>query len=128
MNKEEMINVLAELAITTKVLEYISINNIDKAVKYLSLCDEIDTDIECLIGSTDTHISEIIYDGFSKVTDEELTTCIFKITRIKNRTEGYLRFKGRYSSWDSSYYNSCDVVYPRKIEKIVFETKLERGE
>lgn len=42
MNKEEMINVLAELVITTKVLEYISINNMDKAVKYLSMRDEID--------------------------------------------------------------------------------------
>lgn len=78
-----------------------------------------------LYGRTDTHISDIIEDTYAKVEDNELIHIIFRITRIKDGEVGYIRFRGRYSSWDCSSYYTSEVVYPRKIEQVVYETKLE---
>ena len=50
---------------------------------------------------------------------------VYKITNKSINEENFMEFSGRYSSWDSSDYYSCEVVYPRKIETTVYETKLE---
>ncbi len=126
LNKEEMIMVLAELAVTNNVeLDY-SINDVDTNFRLLSLCEDISSyEVNKLFGRTTEYISDVIENTYKQATDNDEIQIIFRITRISDNELGYIRFSGRYSSWDSSDYYSCEVVYPRKIEQIVYETKLE---
>lgn len=41
--------------------------------------------------------------------------CTIKFTRKSDNIVGYLEFSGRYSSWDSSSYDSCYVVEPEEV-------------
>lgn len=127
MKKEEMIKVLAEIATTKNIeIEYDPSYNysFEENFKTLSMCDDLSPEITTLFGKTLTHKSEIEYMT-NEVSDNELISCVFKITNIKEKKIGYIRFSGRYSSWESSFYNSCEVVYPRKIKQTIYESKLE---
>lgn len=44
----------------------------------------------------------------------------FKITDKETNTVGYLEYCGRYSSWDSSYYENSYVVQPREVTIIEY--------
>lgn len=43
-------------------------------------------------------------------TSSEELQMIFKITDLKEDKEGFLKFTGYYSSWDSAYLDTCAVV------------------
>lgn len=130
LNKEEMLQVLAEIATTDERELDHNVNDYEGNLKSLTLCDELNAyDINMLYGKTDTHISDVIENTYDSASDNELIHIIFRITRIKDNEIGYIRFRGRYSSWGSSSYYASEVVYPRKIEQVVYETKLEfKGE
>lgn len=130
VNKEEMLWVLAELAVKVDAeLDYKGCNTLDNNFKLLTICDDISpVDVSLLHGRTDKYISDIVEDTYDSVEDNELIHIIFRITRIQDNEVGYIRFRGRYSSWDCSNYYTSEVVYPRKIEQVVYETKLEYNE
>ena len=44
----------------------------------------------------------------------------FKITNKETNTVGYLEYSGRYSSWDSSYYENSYIVQPREVTIIEY--------
>lgn len=44
----------------------------------------------------------------------------FKITNKETGNIGYLEYSGRYSSWDSSYYDECYVVEPEEVTVIQY--------
>lgn len=44
----------------------------------------------------------------------------FKITNKGTGNIGYLEYNGRYSSWDSSYYDECYVVQPKEVTVIQY--------
>ena len=44
----------------------------------------------------------------------------FKITNKETGNIGYLEYNGRYSSWDSSYYDECYVVQPKEVTVIQY--------
>ena len=44
----------------------------------------------------------------------------FKITNKETNTVGYLEYNGRYSSWDSSYYENRYIVQPREVTIIEY--------
>ena len=121
--------VLAEIAVDVEAeLDYnVNINTIENNFKLLSLCDDTNPyEVNKLYGRTSDYISDVIEKklGYMAVDNDEIQI-IFRITRISDNELGYIRFSGRYNSWDSSDYYSCEVVYPRKIETTVYETKLE---
>lgn len=132
MKKEEMLMVLAEIAVTVEAeLDYnVNINTIENNFKLLSLCDDISPyEVNKLYGRTNEHVVDVIKNTYEIATDNDDVHIIFRITRIKDNEIGYIRFRGRYSSWDCSSYYASELVYPRKIEQVVYETKLEfKGE
>ena len=131
MNKEEMLMVLAEIAVNVEAeLDYKIKNTIENNFKLLSLCDDISPyEVNKLYGRTSEHVVDVIENTYESATDNDEVYIIFRITRIKDNEIGYIRFRGRYSSWDCSSYYTSEVVYPRKIEQVVYETKLEfKGE
>ena len=44
----------------------------------------------------------------------------FKITNKETNVVGYLEYSGRYSSWDSSYYENSYIVQPREVTIIEY--------
>ena len=44
----------------------------------------------------------------------------FKITNKETNTVGYLEYSGRYSSWDSSYYDEYYIVLPKEVTVIQY--------
>lgn len=44
----------------------------------------------------------------------------FKITNKETGKIGYLEYSGRYSSWDSSYYDEYYVVQPKEVTVIQY--------
>ena len=125
MNKEEMLMTLAEIALDVEAeLDY-TINTIDNNFKVLSLCDDLSVyEVNKLYGRTSDYISDVIENTYVQATDDDEIQIIFRITRIKDNEIGHIRFRGRYSSWDCSSYYTSEVVYPRKIEQVVYETKI----
>ena len=129
LNKEEMLLALAEIAVNVEAeLDYKN-NSVENNFKLLSLCEDLSCyEVNKLYAITSDYISDVIENTYEQATDNDAIQIIFRITRIKDNKIGYIRFRGRYSSWDSSEYYACDVVYPRKIETTIYETKLEKGE
>ena len=127
MNKEEMLMVLAEIAVNVEAeLDYKIKNTIENNFKLLSVCDDISPyEVNKLYGRTNKHVVDVIENTYKTATDNDDVHIIFRITRIKDNEIGYIRFRGRYSSWDCSSYYTSEVVYPRKIEQVVYESKLE---
>lgn len=127
MNKEEMLWCLAEIATDREVQVDWNSKTKEQNFKALSICDELNCDIEDIVGSTETHIVDIIENTYRNAEDNDEILLIFRITRKSDNSIGYLRFRGRYSSWDSSSYYTCDVVYPKQISTTIYETKLEKS-
>lgn len=129
LTKEEMLLALAEIAVNVEAeLDYKN-NSVENNFKLLSLCEDLSCyEVNKLYAITSDYISDVIENTYEQATDNDAIQIIFRITRIKDNEIGYIRFRGRYSSWDSSEYYACDVVYPRKIETTIYETKLEKGE
>lgn len=126
LNKEEMLMVLAEIAVNVEAELNYCTNTVDINFRLLSLCEDISSyEVNKLYGRTTEYISDVIENTYEQATDDDEIQIIFRITRISDNELGYIRFSGIYSSWDSSDYYSCDVVYPRKIETTIYETKLE---
>lgn len=129
MTKEIMIKTLAEVALKKDVFEYwASIETEEDIIKHLSLSDEIDTVIEYAFGETDSYTVNVIENTVDYAEDNERIHLIFKFENKANADEGYLKFSGRYSSWDSSYFNEVQVVYPVEVRRIQYLTKLEKGD
>ena len=128
LNKEEMLLALAEIAVSVEAELNYSTNTIDTNFRLLSLCEDLSSyEVNKLYGRTDKYISDVIENTYEQATDNDEIQIIFRITRISDNEIGYIRFRGRYSSWDSSSYYTSEVVYPRKIETTVYETKLEKN-
>lgn len=128
LSKEEMITALAKICVQKKVFEYIEQDTEEDIIKYLSLSDDIDTDIKYATGEIENYVISDVENTIKIASDNEEIMIIFKIENITNTTTGYLRFRGRYSSWDASYFYDVDVVYPREVSQIQYLTKLEIGE
>lgn len=45
----------------------------------------------------------------------------FKITNKETGNTGYLEYSGRYSSWDSSYYEYRHIVEPQEVTIIQYK-------
>lgn len=125
-SKEEMLRVLAKSAEKKKIeLLYNEGYSFDSNFKALSLCDELSTEIEDLSGNVDSYSITVEFDS-KDISDNELMFLVYKIKRNSDNDVGYIRFSGRYSSWDSSYYHLCEVVYPKKVTKTIYESKLDQ--
>lgn len=126
LTKVKMLTILANLA-KIKKLEIDYTGNDYSEIEYfqiLSACDEIGTDIDVLTGTFAGIKIEIVQNTLRNAEDNDIISLIFKFKEPEG-SEGYLEFKGRYSSWDSSSYYTVNQVYPRKIEKTIYVTKLD---
>lgn len=129
MTKEIMIKTLAEIAFKKDVFKYWgSIETVEDIIKHLSLSEEIDTEIEYAIGETDDYEVSLVENSCDGACDNERIHLIFKFSNKLNNDEGYLKFSGRYSSWDASYFNDVQVVYPVEVKRVQYLTKLEKGD
>ena len=127
MTKEIMIKTLAEIAIKKDIFKYWgSIETVEDIIKHLSLSEEIDTEIEYAIGETDYYDVSLVENTCDGACDNERIHLIFKFENKSTADIGYLKFSGRYSSWDSSYFNDVQVVYPVEVKRIQYLTKLEK--
>lgn len=126
ITKEEMLVALAEIATEKEIEINWNTNSKEDNFKLLSICDGLSYNIQYIKGKTSEFIVDVLEDNYDSAQDDEEITLIFAFTRKSDNQIGYLQFKGRYSSWDSSSYYCCDIVYPRKVEMIVYETKLTK--
>lgn len=129
MTKEIMIKTLAEIAFKKDIFKYWgSIETVEDVIKHLSLSEEIDTEIEYAIGETDYYNVSLVENSCDSAEDNERIHLIFKFENKLSNDVGYLKFSGRYSSWDASYFNDVQVVYPVEVKRIQYLTKLEKGD
>lgn len=128
LSKEEMITALAKICVQKKVFDYIKQDTEEDVIKYLSLSDDISTEIQDAAGEIQNYVISVVENTLESASDNEEMLIIFKIENIANTTTGYLRFRGRYSSWDASYFYDVNVVYPREVSQVQYLTKLEIGE
>jgi hypothetical protein len=129
LTKTKMLTILAKMAVQKKLdIDYTG-NKYSEEEYYqiLSTCDELNYNIDELYGLIDDIRIEIIEDNYKYAEDNDLLSLVLKFTDIKSNSEGYLEFKGRYSSWDSSSYYLVQQVHPRKIEKTIYVTKLDEN-
>lgn len=129
MTKEIMIKTLAEIAFKKNVFnDWGSIETVEDIIKHLTLSEEIDTEIEYAFGETDDYEVSLVENTYDCAEDNERIHLIFKFSNKLNNDEGYLKFSGRYSSWDASYFNDVQVVYPVEVKRVQYLTKLEKGD
>ena len=126
-NKEEMLTVLAKIAEQKRVeLSYDDGYGFIANLKALMLCDDLTTEVGDLCGKIPGYEAKLEYYS-TNVVDNDLMDYVYKILREEDNEVGYIRFSGRYSSWDSSYFNLCEVVYPKQITKTIYESKLDKN-
>ena len=126
-NKEEMLTVLAKIAEQKRVeLSYDDGYGFIANLKALMLCDDLTDEVGDLAGKIPGYESKLEYYSMD-VADNDLMQYVYKILREQDNDVGYIRFSGRYSSWDSSYFNLCEVVYPKQITKTIYESKLDKN-
>lgn len=113
LTKAEMLQALAEVALASEV-EGFEDYELEEILNELQ-CDEIpEYKLEEIYGETENY----------KVTCEDNRggegdgAYMFYTFLVQNKTDGaygYLEFSGRYSSWDSSYYDECYIVEPVQV-------------
>ena len=117
LNKEEMLMVLAEIAVNVEAELNYCTNTVDTNFRLLSLCEDISSyEVNKLYGRTSDYISDVIENTYEQAADNDEIQIIFRITRISDNELGYIRFSGRYSSWDSSSY---DDFYFVQLEEVM---------
>lgn len=112
LTKAEMIQALAEVALASEVEGF-------EDYELEDILSELQNEIpayslEEIYGETENYkvICEDNRGGEGDGAD------MFYTFFIKNKitgSTGYLEFSGRYSSWDSSYYDECYVVEPVEV-------------
>lgn len=126
LNKTKMFEALAELA-KFKKFDYRYSGDeysLEEYYKIFSACDELCC-LDELVGKTEKYKISIVDENESNASDLDIIYTIFKIEDIKSKDYGYLRYKGRYSSWDSSYYTSVEVVKPVEVKKVQYVSYIE---
>lgn len=111
LNKEEMLDALAEVALSQEFDDYEDYSKED-------MVTELDGEVtswfvEEISGSTENF--RITSEERGGEGDGADMFIVFKIVSLKEEAEGYLEFSGRYSSWDSSEYYECYPVEPRQV-------------
>ena len=89
---------------------------------------ESQEEVEDILRSTEisTSLDYSYFEKFSDYTAQKVdsgggegdgaeTWVVFKVKRLSDGTEAYIKFNGRYSSWDSSYYNDSYLVNPEEV-------------
>lgn len=113
LTKAEMIQALAEVALASEV-EGFEDYELEDILEELQ-CNEIaEYKLEEIYGETENYkvICEDNRGGEGDGAD------MFYTFLVQNKTDGaygYLEFSGRYSSWDSSYYDECYIVEPVQV-------------
>lgn len=112
LTKAEMIQALAEVALIAEIEGF------------------EDYELDGIISELDSEISAYKLEEISGETENYKVICednrggegdgadMFYTFLVQNKTDGaygYLEFSGRYSSWDSSYYDECYIVEPVQV-------------
>ena len=98
------------------------------AILLVHTIQSLKKDVEDTLRSSEicTSLDDSYFEKFSDYTAEKVdsggaegdgaeTWVVFKIKRLSDNTEAYIKFNGRYSSWDSSYYNDSFLVQPEEV-------------
>lgn len=119
LTKVEMLHALAEVALVSDV-EGFEDYELDDILEELQ-CDEIpEYKLEEISGENETYNVKCENRRGAEGDGADM----FYTFLIQNKTDGaygYLEYSGRYSSWDSSYYDDCYVVEP--VEVLVTQYK-----
>jgi hypothetical protein len=113
LTKAEMIQALAEVALTSEV-EGFEDYELEDILSELQ-CNEIsEYKLEEIYGETENYEVKCEDNRGGEGDGADMFYTFF----IKNKITGiigYLEFSGRYSSWDSSYYDECYEVQPVEV-------------
>lgn len=113
LTKKEMLQALAEVALIAEI-ECFEDYELDDILSELQ-CDEIpEYKLEEIYGETENY-KVLCEDNRGGKGDGADMFYTFLIQNKIDGAYGYLEFSGRYSSWDSSYYDECYVVQPEEV-------------
>lgn len=116
---EEMLEALAEVMVIHGVEDCDELT-IEEALDLLIQDDISDYQLESIKdGETETYIVECVSTRGSEGDGADMF-CTFKITDKEYENTGYIEFSGRYSSWDSSYYDKYYIVQPEEVTITVY--------
>lgn len=116
---EEMLEALAEVIVAHGVEDCDELT-VEEALDLLMSDDVPDYHLESIrCGETEAYIVECVSTRGSEGDGADMF-CTFKITDKEYENTGYIEFSGRYSSWDSSYYDERYVVEPEEITVIQY--------
>lgn len=120
LTTEEMLEALAE-AIVAHGIEDSDEMSKEEALDLLNEDDIPDYKLESIRGGeTDNYIVECVSTRGSEGDGADMF-CTFKIIDKEYENTGYLEFTGRYSSWDSSYYDEHYIVLPEEVTVIQYK-------
>ena len=118
MDKNEVIRGLAEAiwlnadkCDITGVYDLESQEDVEYALRSDEICTSLDYSYFEKFGD---YVAEKVDSGGAEGDGAE-TWVVFKVKRLSDNTEAYIKFNGRYSSWDSSYYNDSYLVQPEEV-------------
>lgn len=124
MNKEQILRIIARVAVKNKIDVYYD-DDIDTSetelYNQLVLCDDLPYGISDINGIFEDEKVEIVLDENNG--DGSQWQLVLKVT--KGNDEGYIRFNGYYSSWDSSAFTSHNKVKPVEVKTTMYLTHQE---
>ena len=118
MDKNEVIRGLAEaIQLNADKCEIIDVYGLEsqKDVEDALRSDEICTSLDYSYFEKFSNYTAEKVDSGGAEGDGAVVWVVFKIKRLSDNTEAYIKFNGRYSSWDSSYYNDSYLVQPEEV-------------
>ena len=124
LTKQETIKGLAEVIFANQdeAGEFLSSTsrlddiNLEDLIKYLNS--------NCITSSLDYTFNSTCLSGNYEAELEQTSGgegdgadifCVFRVKRLSDNAESYIEFSGRYSSWDSSYYDESYLVQPEEV-------------
>lgn len=88
-----------------------------------TLTSEVGDEIKyCSFEKFKDYKAELVDSGGAEGDGAEMF-CVFKVTRLSDNEENFIAFFGRYSSWDSSYYDDYHLVEPEEYVAIKWNKK-----
>lgn len=119
LTEEQMISAMIEVATFN---EYTPDEDDDEATfedVFMTECADCIEEYFTEPTESEKYIVEQVSDRGSEEDGAEMFLT-FKITDKETDAVGYLEYCGRYSSWDSSYYENSYIVQPREVTIIEY--------
>lgn len=119
LTKQRMLEIVSMFS-RTSIIEFETFENSDDEILG---CSTLDFFEDCDSSGDFSESKNLLVRQVSQsraYNEGELCTVIKVISKCTEEF-GYLKFSGRFSSWDDSYYTNIEHVHPVEKTEIVFE-------